>query len=60
MAIICPYPERKGCRGCSHLRFDEDRGENACWLAEDLKKDKKEQEKHLLFLAQTLEKKEER
>lgn len=60
MAIICPYPERKGCRGCSHHRFDEDRGEKACWLAEDLKKDKKEQEKYLLFLAQTLEKKEER
>ena len=37
MAYIC-YKNPRNCEECRHFRFDEDRGEKACWAEYDNKK----------------------
>ena len=43
MAQICPYEGRK-CSDCPHHRYDEDYGEKACFLKQDLSKEEYEQQ----------------
>ena len=40
MATICPYKGRR-CVDCPHYRFDEDYGEKACWVKQDLAEEKR-------------------
>ena len=57
MATMCPYKERR-CVDCPHCRFDEDYGDNACWLAYDQEQERKIKE--ILGIKENLEKKEEK
>ena len=41
MAIFCPYEGRK-CSDCPHCRYDEDYGDKACFLKQDLSKEEYE------------------
>ena len=43
MAQICPYKGRK-CSDCPHHRYDEDYGDKACFLKQDLSKEEYEQQ----------------
>ena len=43
MAQFCPYEERK-CKDCPHHKYDEDYGEKACFLKQDLSKEEYEQQ----------------
>ena len=41
MAQFCPYEGRK-CSDCPHNRYDEDYGDKACFLKQDLSKEEYE------------------
>ena len=43
MAQFCPYEGRK-CKDCPHHRFDEDYGDMACFVKQDMPKEKYEKE----------------
>lgn len=57
MAVICPYAPRR-CVDCPHCRFDEDYGEEACWLAYDQEQERMMRE--ILGIDKNLDKKEEK
>lgn len=38
MAQFCPYEKRK-CSECPHCRWDEDYGDKACFVKQDLTKE---------------------
>lgn len=43
MAQFCPYEGRK-CKDCPHHRFDEDYRDMACFVKQDMLKEKYEKE----------------